>query len=185
MENSDEKIVLEVEYEYEEFKRVYLDSLNKIPIYAGIVSNSSNILIIVTISFIALYLYGQFSIFLLLCALLIASVFLAGTSRMAALIFKKWFEFSAKDYHRSERWRLALHKKFVFEDDGIEVIYGETIKKISWAEIAKAAENDRGLFIFYGNHLIEYIPKRIFDVYGEWSRLKSFIEYRLGDKAEF
>jgi len=42
MEISEEKITLEVEYEYEEFKRAYFDSLNKIPIFAAIINRPKN-----------------------------------------------------------------------------------------------------------------------------------------------
>lgn len=185
MEVSDEKITLEVDYDYEEFKRIYLDSLNRIPIFAGIVNKPSNILIAVTISLITLYFYGQFSISLLLTTLLFISILLACISRIVAFIFKKLFEFSAKRYHESEGKQLTLHKKFVFENDGIEVTFGETIKKINWAKIVKATENETGLFIFYNNYLVEYIPKRVFDVYGELSRLKSFIRDKISYRAEF
>ncbi len=75
MKISDEKITLEVEYEYEEFKRAYFDSLNKIPIFAAIINRPSNIVIIVAISLIVLYFYDQFSISLLLITLLLTTIY--------------------------------------------------------------------------------------------------------------
>jgi len=185
MEISDKKITLEVEYDYEEFKRIYLDSLDRIPIFAGIVNNPSNILIAVTVSLIILYFFGQFSVSLLLTTLIFTSILLAVISRIAVFIFKKWFEFSAKQYHKSEDKQLTLHRKFVFKDDEIEVTFGNTIKKINWAQIVNATESDAGLFFVYNNYLVEYIPKRVFDVYEDLSRLKSFIKNRIGNRAEF
>lgn len=185
MEISDERITLEVEYDYEEFKRIYFDSLNKTPIFAGILDNPSYILITVTISLVSLYFYGRFSIPLFLTALVFINILLAFIARTAAFAFKKWFELWAEHNYKSEDGRIILHKKFVFESDGIEVTFGENVKKINWAEIVKAAETDAGLFIFYNNHSAEYIPKRVFDVYEELSRLKSFIRDRINDRADF
>ena len=185
MEISDERITIEAEYDYEEFKRIYLDSLDRVPVFAGILNNPSYILITVTISLVSLYFYGRFSIPLFLTALVFINVLLAFIARTVVFAFKKWFELWAKRRHNSEGEQFALHKKFVFENQGIEVTFGKTVKKINWAEIVKATENDSGLFIFYNNYLAEYIPKKVFDVYEELSRLKSFIRDRIGDRAEF
>lgn len=129
MEISEEKITLEVEYEYEKFKRAYFDSLKKIPTFAAIINRPSNIVIIVAISLVFLYFYSQFSISLLLITLLSTTIILAGVSRMMASVFKKWFELSAKYYYQSEGKQLNLHRTFVFENNGIEVIFGKTVKK--------------------------------------------------------
>jgi hypothetical protein len=185
MEISDERISVEVEYDYEEFKRIYFDSSNKTPIFAGILNNPSYILIIVTISLVGLYFYGRFSIPLFLTALVFINILLAFIARTAVFAFRKWFELWAKHYYKSEDEHFTLHKKFVFENDGIEVTFGGTVKKINWAKIVKATENDAGLLIYYDRYLKEYIPKRVFDVYEELSRLKSFIRDRIGDRAEF
>lgn len=185
MEISDEKIILEVDYDYEEFKRIYIDSHNRVPIFAGILNDPSYYLITVTISLVSLYFYGRFSISLFLTALVFVNILLAFIARTAAFAFKKWFELWVKHNHKSVDGQITLRKKFVFENDGIEVTFGESVKKINWAEIVKAAETDAGLFIFYNNHSAEYIPKRVFEVYEELSQLKSFIRDRVGNRAEF
>jgi hypothetical protein len=185
MKISDERITVEVEYDYEEFKRIYFDSLNKTPIFAGILNNPSNILIIVIISLVSLYFYGRFSIPLFLTALVFTNIILDFIARTTAFAFRKWFELWAKHYYKSEDGQITLQKKFVFENDGIEVTFGGTVKKINWAKIVKATETDAGLFIYYDRYLKDYIPKRVFDVYEELSHLKSFIRDRIGDRAKF
>ncbi len=198
MEISGKKIVLEVEYDYEEFKRIYIDAPLRTPIFAGLASNPSNILIVVSISLVILYLYGQFSIFSFIATFLLVMFSIAVLMRLAALVFFKTFEFLAANHFESKGEPMPLHKKFVFDEQGIKIRSGKNKKEfkwseiliaaekeIKWAEILKATENEKGLFIFYDKYSLYFIPKRVFDVYEELSRLKSFIRDRISSRAEF
>ena len=102
-----------------------------------------------------------------------------------ALLFARIFVYAAAIHHKSEGKPITLHKKFLFEDQGIETTFGKNIKKIKWSEIVKATEDDKGLFIFYNNYLLDFIPKKTFDAYEELSLLKNFIRDKIGNKAEF
>ena len=186
------KVILEVEYDFEEYKQVYLDSLSRIPIFAGVFKYPLNIVLTVAISLVILYFYGQFSIPVFLIAFSFINVFLASFSRIAGVIFKKWLEILAKHHFQTEGEPLVLRKTFIFADVGIQVISGKNPIKtdfngkiVDWFAVDKAVENEKGIFIFYDKYLLEFIPKRAFDVYEESSSLKSFIREKIGDRAEF
>lgn len=185
MEISDKKIVLEVEYDYEEFKRIYIDNPLRTPIFAGIANNASNILFVTSITFIVFYLYGQFSIFSFIATFLLVMFSIALLSRLAALAFFKIFEFLAVNHFETKGEPMPLCKKFVFDEQGIKTRFGKIKKEIKWSEILKVTESEKGLFIFYDRYSLDFIPKRVFDVYEELSRLKSFIRDRIGSRAEF